>query len=435
MSMEPSQPLRIDAKPYIPLAALILPPSMAQLPPPPPPFFPQPAPYPYQAPPPQASFPTCEAVPLGPGGVGMQASFPHPPWAPLALVSYGAIAMPAATTPCAVTATAMPLGGGMDPPRSVRAPGARPLPRLDVPPRVQRPARPGPGAATAKAAGIGGNRAAKEETAPGGGAKASVAGVDAVSNEPSPRSVLVSPSPPISPTAPLPSSFPLPCPPPASAAAPAPPTTDAPAPHSEELGTGSPPAAGPPERWRQRVGPRRAQRPAPGGEARRGGVPKPRLLYDPACTCTRTSLMVRNIPNHFTRKRLMSIIDEHCFIENQKITPGGVKSEYDFLYVPIDFRTLANKGYAFVNMTSPEAARRLWEHLHDHRWEVGRCAKTCAVDYAAKQGLEKLRGHFSESSFDCDTEEFLPVWFEPPRDGTRSAAAVVNVVGGLRRCS
>jgi hypothetical protein len=46
---------------------------------------------------------------------------------------------------------------------------------------------------------------------------------------------------------------------------------------------------------------------------------------------------------------------------------------------------LANKGYAFVNTTSPEAARRLWEHLHGHRWEVNRCGKTCAVDYAADQ--------------------------------------------------
>ncbi|CAN6175109.1 unnamed protein product [Urochloa humidicola] len=429
--MEPSRPLRVDAKPYIPLAAPVLPPPMAQLPPPL--FFPQPAPYPYQAPPPQAAFPACEA------GVGMQASFPHPPWAPLALVSYGAIDMPAAT-PCAVTATAVPLGGGMDPPRSVRAPGARPPPRLDMPPRMKRPARPGPGASAssrgAEAAGAGGTGAAKEEPASGGGgaAKASGAGGEAAANEPSPRSVLVTPSPPISPTTSLPSSFPLPCPPPPSAAppSPAPPSKEAQAPHSAELCTASPPAAGPRERRSQRVGPRRAQRPAPGGEARRG-VPKPRLVYDPACT--RTSLMVRNIPNHFTRKRLMSIIDEHCFIENQKIAPGGVKSEYDFLYVPIDFRTLANKGYAFVNMTSPEAAHRLWEHLHGHRWEVGRCAKTCAVDYAAKQGLEKLRGHFSESSFDCDTEEFLPVWFEPPRDGTRSAAGVVNVVGGLRRRS
>ncbi|CAL5087191.1 unnamed protein product [Urochloa decumbens] len=415
--MELSQPLRADAMPYIPLVAFICPPPMAQLPSPP--FFPlTPPPYQYQAPPPQAAFRGCGAVPIGPGGVVMQGAFPHPPpWAPLTPVSHGAIPMPAAT--------AMPLAGDIThPPRSVRAPGARPPPRLDVPPRMQRRARPGPGASRGgEAAGAGGgNGAAKEEPAPGcgGGAKASGAGEEAAANEPSPRSVLVTPSPPISPTTSLPPSFP----PPASAA----PTKEARSPN-----TAASRPAGPPERRWQRVGHRRAQRPAaPGVEVRRC-VPKPRLLYDPAST--RTSLMVRNIPNDFTRKRLMSIIDEHCFIENQEVAPGGVKSEYDFLYVPIDFRTLANKGYAFVNMTSPEAARRLWKHLHGHRWEVGRCLKTCAVDYAAKQGLEKLRDHFSESSFNCETEEFLPVWFQPPRDGTRPADGVVNVVGGLRRRS
>jgi len=34
----------------------------------------------------------------------------------------------------------------------------------------------------------------------------------------------------------------------------------------------------------------------------------------------------------------MNILDEHCFIENEKIALGGVRSEYDFLYLPIDFR-------------------------------------------------------------------------------------------------
>ncbi|CAN6211484.1 unnamed protein product [Urochloa humidicola] len=425
--MEPSQPLRADAKPYIPIAPFIGPPPMPLLPPPP--FFPQPAPYPYQAPPPQAAFPGGWGVPLAHGGVGIPAAFPHPAWVPLTPVPHGAIAMPPAT-PCA-TATAAPPSGCTHPRRSVsvRAPGARPPPRLDVPPRAPRPARPGPGAPAApggaQAAGAGGNAAAKKEPA----AKACGAGDEEPGSEPSPRSVLVTPSPPISPTTSLPSSFPLPCP--------APPTKEArqSAPHTAELGTASPPARLTERRW-QRVGPRRAQRPAPGGEARRSRcVPKPRLLYDPASASTRTSLMVRNIPNDFTRKRVMSIIDEHCFIENQKVAPGEVKSEYDFLYVPIDFSTLANKGYAFVNMTSPEAARRLWGHLHGHRWEIGRCVKTCGVDYAAKQGLDKLRDHFSKSCFNCETDEFLPVWFEPPRDGTRPAVGVLNVVGGLRRRS
>jgi len=127
----------------------------------------------------------------------------------------------------------------------------------------------------------------------------------------------------------------------------------------------------------------------------------------------------------------MQIIDQHCSIENAKITSCGVKSEYDYLYLPRDFRTGANKGYAFVNLTTPEAARRLHDHLHGHRWQVNGSGKTCEVDHAAIEGLEKLVQHFSDSRFNCGDEEFLPVWFEPARDGTR--ATLPHLVGRMLR--
>jgi hypothetical protein len=35
---------------------------------------------------------------------------------------------------------------------------------------------------------------------------------------------------------------------------------------------------------------------------------------------------------------MMAILDKHCAEENGKLVRGGaVKSEYDFLYVPVDF--------------------------------------------------------------------------------------------------
>nr|CAB3454040.1 unnamed protein product [Digitaria exilis] len=408
----PSQALRAEAKPYIPLPpTFVRPPPIAQLPPPG--FFPPTALCPYQAPPPQAmrGFSGCWGTPLGPGAVGM----------PLTPAPHGAIAMPATGTPgVAVTARAVPQAHVVpdkqqQPSGSVtraagRAPGARARPRqhLDVPPRMQRAARHGAPAAC---------RAAK--------AAGAVTGDAASENEPSPRSVLysaTSTSPPITPTT---TSLPVPCSPPATAALAAP--EELPPHHSVELGAASKPAG--PGKQKFLRGCRRAAQSAPrGGAVRRIA---PRLMFDPSSK--RTSLMIRDIPNDFSRRRMMSIIDEHCFIENQRIPDGGVKSEYDFLYVPMDFRTLANKGYAFVNMTSPEAARRLWEHLHSHRWEVRRCGKTCAVDYAATQGLDNLLDRFSGSSFCCATEEFLPARFEPPRDGTRPAVSVIHVLGRLIR--
>ncbi|WVZ65663.1 hypothetical protein U9M48_014987 [Paspalum notatum var. saurae] len=417
-----SKQLRPEAEPYTPPSLLVhvehhlMPPP----PPPPPQFFAAPPPPPppefFAAPPPPPGFPSsyqgsCWGIQQGPSGLAPQGAFLHaplgpPPLPPMHLqMPYDAFPAPA-VMPRDATGP-VPQGGGKAPPRAVRtrpAPVARPRPRRVVPPRMQRAAAP---AATASPRGAKASGAAKD---PG--------------NVPSPRSVLLSTSPPISPTTSLPSSFPLPYPttshtPPAAAGI----ASAGDALPGAVLPAGRVPV-GPPRRKPRQRGPRRA--PSSAGKPRR-------LLFD--VTAQRTSLMIRNIPNDFTRRRLMNIIDQHCYLENEKIGEDGVRSQYDFIYVPIDFRTWANKGYAFVNMTSPEAARRLWEHLHGHRWEVAGSGKTCAVDYAAMEvrGLDRLVEHFSGSSFDCHTVDFLPVRFDPPRDGARPDVCTPHVVGTLMR--
>ncbi|KAL0311453.1 UNVERIFIED_CONTAM: protein MEI2-like 2, partial [Sesamum angustifolium] len=53
---------------------------------------------------------------------------------------------------------------------------------------------------------------------------------------------------------------------------------------------------------------------------------------------SRTTLMIKNIPNKYTSKMLLAAIDETH------------KGTYDFLYLPIDFKNKCNVGYAFINM-------------------------------------------------------------------------------------
>ncbi|GKV17425.1 hypothetical protein SLEP1_g27939 [Rubroshorea leprosula] len=57
---------------------------------------------------------------------------------------------------------------------------------------------------------------------------------------------------------------------------------------------------------------------------------------------SRTTLMIKNIPNKYTSKMLLAAIDEHC------------RGTYDFIYLPIDFKNKCNVGYAFINMIDPQ---------------------------------------------------------------------------------
>ncbi|KAE7996292.1 hypothetical protein FH972_001025 [Carpinus fangiana] len=66
---------------------------------------------------------------------------------------------------------------------------------------------------------------------------------------------------------------------------------------------------------------------------------------------TRTTLMIKNIPNKYTSKMLLAAIDENH------------RGTYDFLYLPIDFKNKCNVGYAFINMLSPSHIIPFYEVL------------------------------------------------------------------------
>nr|CAB3460493.1 unnamed protein product [Digitaria exilis] len=57
---------------------------------------------------------------------------------------------------------------------------------------------------------------------------------------------------------------------------------------------------------------------------------------------SRTTLMIKNIPNKYNCKLLLAVIDENH------------RGTYDFIYLPIDFKNKCNVGYAFINMTDPQ---------------------------------------------------------------------------------
>lgn len=111
----------------------------------------------------------------------------------------------------------------------------------------------------------------------------------------------------------------------------------------------------------------------------------------------RTTLMIRNIPNKYTQKMLLALVDSnyHC--------------SYNFFYLPIDFKNRCNVGYAFINMVSVEHIIPIYYQLHKKKWEKFNSDKVCEITYARIQGLGQLVAHFKNSSLLAEDEKVRPV--------------------------
>mmetsp|Transcript_111527 Transcript_111527/g.279290 ORF Transcript_111527/g.279290 Transcript_111527/m.279290 type:complete len:407 (+) Transcript_111527:64-1284(+) len=146
---------------------------------------------------------------------------------------------------------------------------------------------------------------------------------------------------------------------------------------------------------------------------RRGGQP-------------RTTVMLRNLPNNYTRAMLLDLIDSE-----------GFAGKYDFLYLPIDFRTHAALGYAFINLVTPEDAVEFYNHLSGFsRWSLP-SSKVCSAGWShPHQGLEDHIARYRNSPLmhEAVPDSYRPILFssgmrvdfpeptkkiKPPRQGTQ----------------
>ncbi|XP_030523713.1 protein terminal ear1-like [Rhodamnia argentea] len=146
-----------------------------------------------------------------------------------------------------------------------------------------------------------------------------------------------------------------------------------------------------------------------------------------------TTVMIRNIPNQFKRKDLLYILDKHCEEANAMADSAEDQSEYDFVYLPVDFKTKANKGYAFVNFTNLTGASGMYRAYHNFRWEClpiknlnFRSRKVCEISPAKIQGKVALEGSLKNRTFPC--REYQPVvTTETPRDGRQKNGMLVVI--------
>jgi RNA recognition motif-containing protein len=113
-----------------------------------------------------------------------------------------------------------------------------------------------------------------------------------------------------------------------------------------------------------------------------------------------STMMLRNIPNRYTRDDLLAEMEEL-----------GLAGTFDFFYLPLDQcrrhkhhgcarKMMSNLGYAFVNFVDARWARRCQDQFQDrpftrHRLDSRRVADVCVAHI---QGLKANLAHYERAA-------------------------------------
>lgn len=97
----------------------------------------------------------------------------------------------------------------------------------------------------------------------------------------------------------------------------------------------------------------------------------------------RTTVMVRNIPNRYTREGLLEDIQEF-------------RGTFDFFYLPMDLSAHSNVGYAFINFASSQELIAFYTKFHKQKWKRHKSQKICEIAFGRLQGKKELISQFRE---------------------------------------
>ncbi|KAF9582188.1 hypothetical protein BGW38_000530 [Lunasporangiospora selenospora] len=114
---------------------------------------------------------------------------------------------------------------------------------------------------------------------------------------------------------------------------------------------------------------------------------------------TRTTFMIRNIPNKYTQQMLLDLLNKTHF------------GQFDFLYLRMDFKNKCNVGYAFINFINVEVVPTFTKEHVGKRWPKFNSEKICTLSYAKVQGREALIEKFRNSCVMDEDPSYRPLIF------------------------
>merc|ERR1719401_1115422 len=116
-----------------------------------------------------------------------------------------------------------------------------------------------------------------------------------------------------------------------------------------------------------------------------------------------TTVMIRHIPNDIKRDELLHHMAEQ-----------GLEGYYDFVYLPMDFRTHSNLGYAFVNFVSTDVADQCYYKFNGFTGWGWPSHKVTQIVWADCQGYDACIDRYRNSPVMHEdiADEFKPVLFK-----------------------
>jgi hypothetical protein len=116
-----------------------------------------------------------------------------------------------------------------------------------------------------------------------------------------------------------------------------------------------------------------------------------------------TTVMMRQVPLKYTQRKLL-----------REINNAGFTGQFDFLYLPMDPRSHANRGFAFINMVSVEAAEEFYKKFHGQFLRHFNAEKSVIVLPADLQGFEENALQYAANAhLGKRTGHTKPIFFRP----------------------
>jgi hypothetical protein len=133
------------------------------------------------------------------------------------------------------------------------------------------------------------------------------------------------------------------------------------------------------------------------------------------------TVMMRNLPNKYSQRMLLAEINHTGFL-----------GTFDFVYLPIDPETNANRGYAFLNFVSSGIAWMFKSSYDGRKMNRFNSSKVVSVMPATLQGFEANYAHYANARVNRGNIAARPLFLRLPKQSVANEPAVLS---GARRSS